>query len=239
MNWRNLAFLMLLAFVVGACSDDEEDKNNGQQVTFEYSFKESAEGWQGGFADYPEGDEEFYELSFKHATLPEPLDQTRGALKQSGNNHSDDLFMFVKKKVFGLAPNQIYKVAFEVEIASNASNDSYGVGGSPGSSVYIKAGISSEEPVSVEQNDGYFRMNIDKNNQVNSGEDMKLLGDFTNGTDSDSYALKKLQYQSGELKARANEDGVLWLIVGTDSGFESTTTIYYNQIRATLDIIGF
>jgi hypothetical protein len=27
----------------------------------------------------------------------------------------------------------------------------------------------------------------------------------------------------------------LWLIIGTDSGFESTTTIYYNSVKIQLD----
>ena len=80
-------------------------------------------------------------------------------------------------------------------------------------------------------------MNIDKNNQANSGEDMKVLGDFANGTDSNAYATKTLVYDSGELQARTNEKGELWLIVGTDSGFESTTTIFYNKIQVDLTLV--
>lgn len=237
MKLKRLGVILLITLIGVACSDDEKEENFETNVSFQFSFDENEEGWSHGFADYPEGEEEFYELSFEHTSLPEPLDETQGALKQSGNNHSDDLFMFVKKKISGLAPNEDYKVAFEIEIASNAANNSFGVGGSPGTSVYIKAGISSEEPVGVKQDDGYLRMNIDKNNQANSGEDMKLLGDFANGTDSNTYALKMLTYNSDELQARTNEEGELWLVVGTDSGFESTTTIFYNTIQADLKLV--
>jgi hypothetical protein len=33
---------------------------------------------------------------------------------------------------------------------------------------------------------------------------------------------------------RANPDGTFWLLVGTDSGFEGTTTLYYQRIGVTL-----
>lgn len=237
MKLKRFGVILLMVVLGVACSDDEKEEDFETNVTLEFSFDENEEGWTHGFADYPEGEEEFYELSFEHAKLPEPLDQTQGTLKQSGNNHSDDLFMFVKKKVSDLAPNEEYKVAFDIEIASNVPDNSFGVGGSPGSSVYIKAGISSDEPIGVKQDDGYYRMNIDKNNQANGGADMKVLGDFENGTDSNNYALKTLLYNSGELKARTNEKGELWLIIGTDSGFEATTTIYYNKIQTDLTLI--
>lgn len=32
----------------------------------------------------------------------------------------------------------------------------------------------------------------------------------------------------------ANEQGEIWLLVGTDSGFEGKTTLYYEGIGATL-----
>lgn len=238
MKWRNVAAFALLAFAATACSsDDEEPIDFDPTVNLNYTFSEDAEGWTGSFADYPEDDADFYELSFEHATLPDPLDNSDGALKQSGNNHSDDLFMYVKKKVTGLKPNTEYKVAFDIEIASNATGDSFGVGGSPATSVYVKAGISTIEPIGERQEDGHLRMNIDKSNQSNSGADMKKIGDFSNGTSGNDYALKTLTYSENELKARTNNDGELWLIVGTDSGFESTTTIYYNTIEADLTMI--
>lgn len=75
-------------------------------------------------------------------------------------------------------------------------------------------------------------MNIDKKNQSQSGNDMIVIGNFANETNKNTYALKSLSNASQ--KVSANDEGKLWLIAGTDSGFEGKTTIYYNRIRAIL-----
>jgi len=211
-----------------SCKDQNSTKNQETNI-FRFDFANNLEGWRGDFADYPADNPDFYELVFEHSTLPSPLDQKSGAIKQSGNNHSDDLFMFVKRKISGLTPNQNYVIQFTIEFASNVPDGSFGVGGSPGEAVTIKAGASQLEPQKVLQSDNYYRMNIDIGNQTNRGRDMMVLGDFSNDTQQSEYRLKKLS-QTTYFEIQADANGVFWLIVGTDSGFESTTTIYYNRI---------
>lgn len=230
---RKMKFCFLLfAALFLACEKDDDSTENGA-MEFTYDFSSGAEGWTGDFADYPEGEEEFYELEFAHTGLPEPLDNTEGALMLSGNNHSDDLFMFIKKEITGLTPNTEYLISFNVEFASNVADDQVGIGGSPGESVYIKAGATPNEPLKELDDMGYYRMNIDKNNQSQSGEDMIVIGDFSNDTDENVYTLKTVSNSSG-FSATSNSQGTLWIIVGTESGFEGKTTIYYNQIEVTL-----
>ena len=46
-------------------------KDDGENfLRFDYNFATSQNGWTGDFADYPMGEEVFYELSFSHDTLP-------------------------------------------------------------------------------------------------------------------------------------------------------------------------
>ncbi len=228
--------ILFLITSIGLFSSCKKDKNIVTTKEFNFNFQSGSDGWVGDFADYPNEPnvEIFYELQFSHAMLPNPLSTSDGALKQSGTNHSDDLFMFVKKKVNGLEPNKMYSISIEIEIATNAASGRVGVGGAPGESVYIKAGASTIEPAKVLNNtDNHYRMNIDKGNQRTDGANIKLIGDFANGTTSDDYKLKKLS-TSSLISIQSNGNGELWLIVGTDSGFESTTTIYYNSIKATL-----
>lgn len=228
--------LLLPALLVAGIWYGCEKRGDITPHHLEYSFQNDTEGWTGDFADYPDREdaEESYALVFEHSTLPPPLNTDTGALKQSGKNLSDDLFMFIKKKVDGLQPGTKYYVSFEIEIASNAASGLFGVGGAPGESVYIKAGASTHEPMKVlDESDNYFRMNIDKGNQSQGGADMKVIGDFANGTDESVYTLKQLDSDS-PIEVRSNESGELWLIIGTDSGFESTTTIYYNRINVTV-----
>ena len=64
-----------------------------------FDFSQSEEGWKADFVDLPANAEDsgFYELKYSYTNLPANLD-ARKAIMLSGNNHSDDLFMFIKEK---------------------------------------------------------------------------------------------------------------------------------------------
>jgi hypothetical protein len=224
---KKIASIAIL-FALFACTDKNLDQP--EPVDSFFNFAQGTDGWIGDFADYPVGEESSYELVFEHDTLPDPLDQNQFSLKLSGNNHSDDLFMFAKRKVSGLEPNTVYFINFTVEFASNVPDGTVGVGGSPGESVYIKAGATNIEPKKEKDSDNYYRMNIDKSNQSQSGEDMVVIGDFSNDTDQEVYTLKTVANES-PFGAETDENGHLWLIIGIDSGFEATTTIYFNSVK--------
>lgn len=229
---KNRTFSMLILAVFLACGSDDEQPEN-DRVTLTYDFQVDAEGWTGDFADYPAGEEEAYGLEFSHSSLPDPLDNSRGALKLSGRNHSDDLFMFVKKRVTGLTPNKEYRLDLEVEFASDVAEGQVGIGGSPGESVYIKAGAAPAEPQKEEDELGWYRLDIDKGNQSSGGQHMVVIGNFANGTSENIYTLKTLS-TSTPLRVTSGSDGTLWLLFGTDSGFEGETAIYINKIEVEL-----
>jgi len=231
---RKLIVLGVFVFTIVACNNDNEDEMPNENFTFVYDFETDVDGWSGDFSDYHAGQDERYELAFEYTTLPAPLDESEGSILLTGTNLSDDLFMFGKKKVTGLEAETMYRIAYNVQFASDVPDGTAGIGGSPGESVYVKAGATSIEPLPVENSESYYRMNIDKGNQSQSGNDMVVLGDFSNDTESDTYQLKLVSNTSG-LDVESDENGEIWLIVGTDSGFEGTTTIYINSIHVTLD----
>jgi len=220
-------------FAVLLLSCEVSPENDGFYVFSQvYDFKNGTYQWQGDFADYPVEDSTFYELKFDHADLPANLGSGK-SLMLSGNNHSDDLFMFLKKKITNLSPNTEYAVSFEVKFATNAAKNSVGAGGSPGESVFLKAGAFHEEPVKVAK-DGYYTMNLDKGNQSSRGEDMVVIGTIASSyTDGMNYALETLNNITS-FEARSNQNGELWVIIGTDSGFEGTSTIYYTEVSLVL-----
>ena len=142
--------------------------------------------------------------------------------------------MFIKHAVDGLASNTTYAVRFQVEFASNASVECFGVGGAPGTGVTLKAGASTLEPLpQTDDTSGHYRMNIDKGNQSNGGPDALVLGHIGIEVpcDETAFHLKMLSNAAGSFTARSDEQGQLWLLIGTDSGFEATTTLYYTQIE--------
>lgn len=229
---KKIMIVPILLFLMVSCRDAEVDPP--QRVVHEWNFPSDAMGWEGDFADYPVGREEFMQLEFDYEPLPAPLDTTRGALMLSGMNTSDDLFMFMKRKITGLQPGTVYNATFTVQFASNVPDDRVGIGGPPGESVWIKAGATATEPEKVVDDMDYYRMNIDKGGQSQGGEDMIVIGDFSNDTDQQVYTLKTVTNDEQSFSVMPDDAGELWLIIGTDSGFEGTTTIYYNSIKVEL-----
>ena len=204
-------------------------------ITLHFDFDEGPLGFVAGFADYPPADEEIYELTSGHRALPPPLESQSG-LFLSGVNRSDDLFMFFKGPIGGLTPGASYAVEVSVEIATSTPSGCFGVGGAPGESVWIKAGVTAEEPVAV-MDDSYLRMNIDIGSQSNSGTQAVVLGNVANSRpceQSPEWELKALERQSISASLSVPADGRAWLLIGADSGFESRTDVHFTRASVTL-----
>ncbi|MFN7115223.1 MAG: hypothetical protein ACK4TA_00395 [Saprospiraceae bacterium] len=225
MKLMSLLLLAALGLFFTACEDDE---NESALFEFKYDFSTTPNGWTGDFADYPVGEEAFYELSFAHQNLPAPLDTTKKALRIHGSNRSDDLFMFTKKKLTGLAPNTEYTVDFEFEMASNLPISSIGIGGGPGTATYVKVGASAAEPKKVARND-FYEFNLDKGNQAQSGDDAIVVGTLGITGDDFAYTLIKRSNDEQTFKAKTDGEGNLWVFVGVDSGFEGIHTFYITK----------
>ena len=229
---RSKLILIFFSLFIFSCNKTEIDP---QPKIFEFNFLKDSEGWQGDFSDYPSDPDQWgiYELVKTYSHLPSPLNTPKGAIYLSGNNRSDDLFMYIKKQIDSLQPNTTYQLIMTVEFSTNAPSGSVGVGGSPAESVFVKAGASAIEPKNQLDELAYFRLNIDKGNQSIDGKNMVLIGNFSNETEENTYRLKKLSMMT-PLEVQSDANGSLWLIVGTDSGYEATTSIYYNYIKAEL-----
>jgi len=236
MGFRNiyLVVLCLLSFILVSCAG-----NYDTELQFNYTFDEDEQGWTTGFADLPaDYDPAIYELDSGWSELPSGLEGN--AIYLTGHNRSDDLFMFLKKQIEGLKPNTTYQVFFSIDLASNTPEGMMGIGGSPGESVYVKAGAVNYEPEVIEESDGWLRMNIDKGNQGSEGEDMINLGTLANpNIDLDTftgeeYALMILSSEGRVFEVESDGQGMVWLIAGTDSGFEGPTGVYYDKISVQL-----
>lgn len=232
LSTKLIMFLLCLGLV--SCKDDDNG-DDGVSRSFSYDFEEGTEGWTADFSDYPaDWDESRFEFSFEHTDLPDEVNQNSQAVMISGRNLSDDLFMFIKKRITGLRPDHSYLLHVEVELASQYPEESVGIGGSPGGSVYLKAGGSAIEPQPVLE-DGDIRMNIDKGGQSLGGEDMLVLGTVGIPGEEFRYQLIQRDNLQNPLQLRSDASGNLWVIVGTDSGFEGTTTLFYNSISVRLE----
>ncbi len=206
---------------------DNEFKLGADADVVSYSFQHGAQNWTAGFADYPSNDAATYELASGLRNLPTGFQGSGFML--SGHNRSDDLFMFLKRKISGLSPSSKYKAQLKVTFLSNAGVGCMGIGGAPGESVWLKFGYADKEP----KQDG-FTLNVPKGDQSQDGAQAKVQGDVAVADakcDGSVYKAKTLKNSEKTLDITTNADGSVWLFVGTDSGFEGKTTLYYQNIE--------
>jgi hypothetical protein len=213
-------------------------------LTFEFDFRDGALGWDAGFAEYAPGME--MQLEAAIGQLPAELETDGTGFYLQGMNRSDDLFMFLKRGLGpddGLVTGQAYRLSFTIVFASNAPSGCFGIGGAPGESVFLKAGASPVEPeVFLDPDQYYYVMNVDKGaGNTGGGEAATLAGHIANGLPCEEVDLQDPPYVSVERQheheytVTAGPEGQLWLLVGTDSGFEGLTGIYYQSIAVTLE----
>ena len=213
---------------------DESPGPGSAPVEFDFSFETDADGWVVDFADLPEDyDQSIYELDGGHRALPDGLDGA--GMYVQGHNRSDDLFMYLKRRVDSLTPAASYTVSATIDLATDVALGLVGIGGAPGESVFVKAGASTAEPEAAPDSTGHLRMNIDKGNQSRGGSQMVVLGTVGHpDIVGDEYRLKTLDSMDSPVVVKADDSGNAWLIVGTDSGFEGLTRLYYDRISFTL-----
>lgn len=214
-----------------------------QTIELNYDFHRGTLGWTADFADYPPNIGTGYELDARLRFMPRKLTRLpRQGFYIQGHNRSADLFMYLKRRLRvedGIVASQTYRIEYVITLASNAATGCVGIGGAPGESVFLKAGASPIEPLAVLQSNGWLRMNVDKGNQSQGGAAASVAGNIANGIDCEQaspyypFALIQRSHQH-TTNVTANANGELWLLVGTDSGFEGLTRLYYQSIRVKL-----
>lgn len=232
----------------GVASWDQASKSTSitaascaRAIEVSFSFAEGAEGWTGDFADLPvdRTEKSDFRLEKGWGSIPTADKQSVNGFLLQGMNRSDDLFMFVKRpigSVEGLQPQTSYQVDLSFDLGTDTSRGLMGIGGAPGEAVTVKAGVLNREPIPIRKEEAvpYYRMNIDTGSQTKGGADMQALGNLVKPqAEIEGYQLKPF---TANFKATTDENGQLWLILGTDSGYEGLTRIYFTHIQAKFKI---
>ena len=226
--------IFLAAVLVCGCAGGPEVKP--RPVKIGVDFDKTYTGWAGGHSDYT-SDTQPNDVVVRPRLLPAPF--AGYGLYTAGMNRSDDLFIYIKKKLTGFSPNQDYLVSFSVTFLTDAPAGCIGVGGAPGEAVTLKAGATAIEPETVIV-DGQYQMNVDKGSQVQGGKDALALGNIA-GTNRDCEQPRfesKTVGSSDALKVRSDEQGAVWLMFGIDCGFEGASEIYYRSATITASLAG-
>ena len=101
----------------------------------------------------------------------------------------------------------------------------------------MKIGASATAPSAQPDSLGWLRLNLDKGNQSVGGADLKVVGNISNtlpcvtGTAA-PYQAKTLTLSN--FAVTSSSDGKVFAVLGTDSGFEGVTTLFYDRVSITL-----
>ena len=228
-HWILFSALSLAAFM-SACNDDD---SLDPVFISDSPFETGTDGWVAEFADYATTTDSLtLQMLAVRSRLPMGLDTSKYAYLVQASNGSDDMFMYLKKKLTGFNANQAYNISFEVTIGTNYPEEGIGAGGAPGGSMFLKAGASGIQPARKLVNE-FYHFNLDKGAQSEEGVDAVIIGDATNGTSQNSFKLVR-KSTTKPFVAKANEKGEIWLFVGVDSGYEGINTVYYDRITASI-----
>jgi hypothetical protein len=242
---RNHALLPLTAmWSIVPCSC--MPSSTTETITITSDFSNGPLGWAAGVSDYSVGQEDIIEFESGIRPLPAEISGSASGFFVSSQNRSDDLFVYLKRRIGAaeqLEPNTTYRLSFTVTIASNAPSGCAGVGGAPGEGLYIKVGGSTMEPVTLPpDDDDYYALSVDKGNQSGNGPAGTVIGDAANGNECDDPTnapyVTIVRTGAHTTNVTTDQDGNLWLLVGTDSAFEGLTQIFYQRIVVVLSAVG-
>lgn len=231
-------FLIIVLFQTSGCSlvtgSDDPD------FTYEYQFDDRPNDWSTLFSNYWVGREDDFELESGYRPLPEPLDTDKTGYYLSGKNISDDLNMFWKHRIDDLEPETSYRVEFDVTFATDAPSGCVGVGGPPGEGVTVHTSLSNIEPARVVDDSSemeFYRLNLAEryDGEAHSWYRATEIGDVANSRECEEGREYELKNVMGVQQSTTTDaSGSFWLLVGTRSGFEATTSLYYTEVKVRL-----
>ncbi len=230
MSLQGYLWLFLFALVSGCSSNKSDEKFN--VFTSNFDFSASDQGWAGDITDYNIKDSLQSAIKSEYANLSAAQVASQNSLKLTGNNLGDNLFLFIKTKVTDLKPNTEYTLVFEVQLFYELEVNQ------TTSNVYLKVGASTQEPKKIIEGD-FYRINIDKGDGGDSGKDMVVMGTIANSSGIQNYSINEnsLGYNTNpSIRAKTNDKGELWLIVGADSFSKGKNTIYYTSTNVVYSV---
>lgn len=229
---RRLAACAAVALAAAGCLGPTDSVF---KFTLDFDFNVFGENFFPGGADFPEAQSGAVGVFGSLRALPAPLNTARSALYLSGTNVSGDLFLFTKKYVTGLTATKTYRASMQLEFVTNYHA---GCTTGPGPNTVVKLGASTTEPLAVADNQGVFRMNINKGAGTSPGDYLQF-GDIRNSETgcptTGTFGAKGTLLKTQPINVTTDANGAFWLWLGTQSSFVGFHEIYFTGMRLVVE----
>ena len=228
--------LIVVIGVLVNCTD-ENDSYPLEFVSFSNFEDSTFNNWIIGFAQYPEGLEDSFRLSYRIGAYN--LGNTaQKALIIRGKNWNKDLFMYTKGKIGGFLPDTYYDVVIVVELYALLLETYSGDLNLEFFGSFLKVGAFTDEPVSDKipdpENPGQsiVALSIDIGAAQENGYNIQNLGKLFYSEMYDAPTVLRGDNSEDMIRVKTNEAGEIWLIVGIDSNVEVYQDVLINFIGA-------
>ena len=214
---------LILFFGLFGCAGEESTEIVDLLITFD--FADGSQNWEGGISDYPiDYDNSLVNMDISTKAISS-LSLEGSGLRISADNPHGDLFYFFKREIRDLVPNKKYKLDFEflvytqlLTLSDNLSSEE----------LYLKIGAVNYEPdlqqITWKNALEYVALNVDKGEtNAGSGDDIANIGsvkEFTSNT-AESISGNTFDFL---IEVESDKEGVIWLVIGVDSGIKSQLT---------------
>ncbi len=207
-------------------------------ITLNFDFTNPSQplgdGWTIQVADVPADRIDDVHLISGYHALPAPWDAYTG-IEQGGTSINGNAFVFHKKWIpTTWSPGTQFSVRLSMTSMSNLAT---GCTTGPGTQVYLKAGVSGDEPIAAADAAGMLRLNLDKGNATTGGHFVHF-GDITNGVagcpSEMSWTYREFGEENQPQTLTIDADGGFWIFIGTQTTYDGSHDIYLLGIVAIL-----
>ena len=212
------------------------DTTGSNAITLPFDFTNPSQpvggGWTGVIADVPADRVADAQLIDAFKSLPAPFGAYTG-IEQGATSINGGVFVFHKKWISSpWTPGRMFSVRMDMTFMSNIA-----AGCTGGTAVFLKAGVSGDEPTVAADPQGVLRLNLDKGSGNSGGRFIKF-GDITNGV-TGCPAEATWNYRDTQTLSQAetltiDPNGGFWIFIGTQSTFAGSHDIYLLGVRLIL-----
>gem|GEM_PF-833104 len=239
-NFYFLSLLLLISpFLLAGCDVLESD---APVTTFEYDFTQSDHNWEAFISNYSNADLQQLDFTTDYTNLPSPLSSSENAHFVHAENHPEGFKILYRKQIDGLEPFTPYQIRYTIRFATDVPSGCDEIGEPAGEDVRVlaRSHVVKPDTTNIQGFDFENILNIQHLENPQTWLNESTIGDITNTrgcSESRQFEMKEIRTRSNFDSLTADSNGRVWLMFGTHTGYQGSTSLYYTYFKAEFEKI--